>query len=510
MPPRTIGRWNCNRRFVAVIGVALLLAATARAESVSNSAPTHVLLLDSFGRTLHISADELPKSLLPPKDARLENQIPTPIRGVPVSHHVLHRAAEARTNSWFQFFPAAPPPLMPYLAALDELGNTALQPGGLFSEMPLEPYVQRGKFWLSEHGFRYSLDQTINFVNLTDVMQGDNALGFYTFDLLGKWTIFDAPHAEMAGWLSFELDGNLGLGDNGRTQDAAINLGSVSDPTGTWFNKNGFWIPEAAWQQSFYDGKFVVVAGMIDQGNYLDANAYANSGRGQFMNSALINSMIVPQTESNFGLNLQWQPNEEWYGILASSAGNGRAGTAPWNDFQWDNWNVVLEVGYSARNFLGLGPGIYRIQPFIGQVGGDPVQTGIGLNFQQQLGEDSPFGWFGRFGTGGHERFADNGSPVTVGSQIGTGFVMQAPLQVLGLVPRLNNDVLGIGFVWSHISEGTQTIYHEDEYVLETFYTLQLSPMAKLQPDVQILWNPAYNPNPGPAVIFQLQFILSW
>src|SRR5262249_15124151 len=152
------------------------------------------------------------------------------------------------------------------------------------------------------------------------------------FDFQAKWAIFDAPHAGTAGWISTQIEGNLGLGDNGRTQDAGLNLGSATDPTGTWFNRNGFWIPELAWQQSFNNGEFVVVAGMVSQGNYIDGNAYANSGRGQFMNSALIDTMVVPQTESNFGLNLQWQPTEDWYATLAASSGNGQAGVAPWND----------------------------------------------------------------------------------------------------------------------------------------------------------------------------------
>ena len=508
MPLRSKGKRN---RVLATTALMALLVTLARAnEAVSNSSPAHVLLLDSFGRAVRVPTNDVPRSLLPPKDTNPEHQIPKPIRGVPVTEEVLLRASKARNDLEFQFFPDVPPPLMPYLAGQDELGNTIAQPGGLITVMPLEPYVQAGKFWLSEHGFRYSLEQTVNFVSLSDVIQGDHTMGFYTFDLLGKWAIFNAPRAETAGWISLEIEGNLGLGDNGRTQDAAINLGSVSDPTGTWFNRNGFWIPELAWQQSINNGEFVVVAGMIDQGNYMDANAYANSGQGQFMNSALINSMIVPQSESQFGLNLQWQPTDECYAILAGSVGNGQAGVAPWNDFHWDTWNVVLEVGYSVENFLGLGPGVYRIQPFISQASGDPVQTGIGFNFQQQLGQDSPFGWFGRFGTGGHEHFGASPEPITVGSQVGTGLVMQGPLKVLGLAPRLSNDVLGIGFVWSHVSEATQAIYHPNEYVLETFYTLQLSPAARLQPDVQLLWNPAYSPDAGPAVVFQLQFILSW
>jgi len=514
MRPKRIwesNRWVGSRRFLTAMGLMALVTTIAQGEGGDSNAPlSHVLLLDSFGRTIRVSTNEVPKDLLPAEANGLKRQIPTPIRGIPVSRHVLHRAEATREESEVKLFPPVPPPLMPYLAAQDELGNTAMQPGGLLSLMPLEPFLQNGKFWLSNRGFRYSLDQTINFVNLTDVAQGDNTLGFYTFDLQAKWAIFDAPQARTAGWITSHVEAKSGLGDNGQTQDAQRNLSSLTDPTGTWSRRNGFRVPELAWQQSFNDGEFVVVAGMVDQGNYLDGNAYANSGRGQFMNSALIDTMVVPLTDSNFGLNLQWQPGEEWYATLAGSAGNGRAGVPPWDDFNWNNWNVVLEAGYSQRNFLGLGPGVYRIQPFLNQANGSPVKTGIGLNFQQQLGINSPLGWFGRFATGGHEHFYGGLQPIAVGSQIGSGVVMHAPLKVLGLVPRLSNDLLGVGFVWSHLSEGTQQIYHPDEFVLETFYTLQLSPLARLQPDVQILWNPAYNPEAGPMAIFQLQFILSW
>ena len=32
----------------------------------------------------------------------------------------------------------------------------------------------------------------------------------------------------------------------------------------------------------------------------------------------------------------------------------------------------------------------------------------------------------------------------------------------------------------------------------------------KLQPDFQLIWNPAHNPDPGPAATFQLQLNLAW
>jgi len=238
---------------------------------------------------------------------------------------------------------------------------------------------------------------------------------------------------------------------------------------------------------------------------------------------------VLPLKSSNLGAVLQWQPRDDFYAMIGGSVGNAPDGYLPWTDFSWHEWSLIGELGYAPDDVLGLGPGIYRVQPFLGQVTGvepvtlkftpagstnsesitydsqtnSPVQAGLCFNLQQQLGPRSPFGWFGRFGFGG--------SRVAAGAatQIGTGFVMQAPLKHAGLVSRLSNDLLGIGLVWSQPSETAKTIYHQNEYTLEAFYALQLTPLMKLQPDVQYVWNPAFNPANN-AMLVQIQIVFNW
>lgn len=178
---------------------------------------------------------------------------------------------------------------------------------------------------------------------------------------------------------------------------------------------------------------------------------------------------------------------------------------------------------------FGLGPGIFRIQPFVAQATGQeqttvsytspvtansesltyssrtntPVQAGLCFNLQQKLGRTTPFGWFGRFGFGSEE--------VTRGAaaQVGTGFVMQGPFRHF-LLGRTSNDLLGLGFVWSQPSASSKTLYHQNEYVVETFYAVQLSPTLRLQPDFQFITNPAYNAVHDHAMVVQLQLELAW
>ena len=165
--------------------------------------------------------------------------------------------------------------------------------------------------------------------------------------------------------------------------------------------------------------------------------------------------------------------------------------------------------GYaSAGEFLvariGLGSGVYRVQPFVATVDG-VTQAGLGLNVQQQLGTNSPFAWFGRFGVGGSRVTLDGAA-----AQVATGLAMQAPLQYAGLFPKLSSDYAGVGFIWSRPSVVMEPVAHRNEYGLEAMYMLQLTPLASLQTDVQFIWNPAGNAAAERNLVFQFQLNFPW
>jgi porin len=486
-----------------------------------------VLLLDSLGQVVRVPTNTVTSGLENSAGYGQENQIPQPTAGSSMPPELMERLGRGAKE--FQFFSAYPPLLMPYLASQNEYGNTAFRPGPLFNFVPMEGTAQTAKYWLSEYGFRYSLQQTFTYVSMSDIKQGDSELAFYTFDLKSKWNIYNAPDNGTAGWISTQVEAKNGLGPAGDTQSAKSNLGTVTDPTGIWSSVNGFRVPELAWQQSLRHGEIVVVAGMVSQRNYFDGNAYADSGRSKFLNSALIDSQVLPLAGNNFGMNLQWQPLDEWYAMIGASMGNAHSGETPWNDFHPNNWSLIGEVGYAPRDFLGLGPGIYRVQPFLAQVTGtldssytvtipgttnttdvdvysttnSPLQAGLCFDLQQKLGTETPYGWFGRFGFGGHR--VTRGASV----QAGTGFVMQGPFKHF-LVHHTSNDLLGIGFIWSEPSSTSETVYHQNEYVLETVYALQLMPTVKVQTDFQMIWDPAFSEYTSRAMVFQLQLAIAF
>src|SRR5262249_36527110 len=147
-------------------------------------------------------------------------------------------------------------------------------------------------------------------------------------------------------------------------------------------------------QQAFAGRKVVAIAGVVDQANYLDTNTYANFSFGQFQNSAFVNSQVVPLTAGNFGLNLQWQPHPDVYAILGVGPNNAPAGSPPWTRLSRGGMSYLLETAFVPADLGGLGPGAYRLQPFVATVRG-VTQGGVGLNLNQQLGLHSPLGVFG-------------------------------------------------------------------------------------------------------------------
>jgi porin len=487
---------------LALTALVAMARATYAADPQTNAAPNHLLLINRLGKSVQVSTNEVHSSLHPPASTGLRQQIPVAPKGAPMSDEVRQRILESKTGQ--QWFPTTPPVMMPYLANLDEYGNTAIQPGPLFAIEPFSAAAQAAKYWLSDLGLRYSLYQSFTMVSMTDVASGASALQYYTATFFGKWAVTEMTSEGRSGWLSMEANVQLGLSPASRTQSPQGNLGTIVNPLATVGGPNGIWMSELAWQQSLAGGKVVLLAGLVSQSNYLDANSYAHNSQGQFLNSALVDSGVLPLPFNNLGLNLQWQPSDSWYLMFGSGANNQPSGNSPFANLSFNNWSYLLEFGLTPKSVLDMGPGVYRLQPFLATVGGH-TQAGVGLNAQQQLGKDSPFAWFGRFGVGGSQVAFDGAD-----AQIGTGFVLEAPLKQAGLFPKLSNDYLGAGFVWSQPSAVNEPAAHSNEYGFEATYVLQLTPLATLQPDVQVIWNPANNPNAPENVIFQLQLNLMW
>ena len=497
--PSTSLQWGLGR--ASILWAALVPSVLGQAAEMD---PTQtVLRYDNLGNLVVTPRGEVPSELLPADASSLRYQIPRQAPGTTRPKPLEERLEAQRVGEdAFTWFPRFHPKLGPYIAAPDAIGNTALRPGALIPTTREAEWIQALKYKVSDYGLNYSLVQTLTFVAMDGPTAGDSSMGFYTLDWFSKWTVYTTAHGDEAGWITSQVKVLEGIG-SARTQTVPKAIGSLVNPASLWTGRNGVEVPEMAWQQSLAQGRVVAVAGVINQSNYLDLNTYANTARGQFLNSAFVNSMVVPLPGYAPSVNLQWQPHGSWYVMNGTSIGNTAAGRLPWVGWEDRSWSSVMEVGVVAKDLLGLGNGVYRVQPFLAQEDG-PVRAGVGLNFQQRLGPTTPLGWFGRFGFGGVTGAS------SAANQVATGLVFQAPLKHLGLISGQPNDGMGLAVCWSEPFRNGANPGAYDETSVELGYCFHLTPLIRIQPDLQFVIDPAYNPQRETAVVFQLQLDVNW
>ena len=70
---------------------------------------------------------------------------------------------------------------------------------------------------------------------------------------------------------------------------------------------------------------------------------------------------------------------------------------------------------------------------------------------------------------------------------------------------RKSHDLFGLGLSWGRPSEATFGPDLDDQITADVFYRLTLSPRFAVTPDVQILLDPALNPNEDTILFFGLR-----
>ena len=74
-----------------------------------------------------------------------------------------------------------------------------------------------------------------------------------------------------------------------------------------------------------------------------------------------------------------------------------------------------------------------------------------------------------------------------------------------GYHPKRKSDVLGVGFNWSRPAEDVYGTGMDDQYTAEIYYRLQVMKVLSVTPDVQLIIDPALNPEEDTILVFGLR-----
>ncbi|QHB56424.1 carbohydrate porin (plasmid) [Ralstonia solanacearum] len=165
-------------------------------------------------------------------------------------------------------------------------------------------------------------------------------------------------------------------------------------------------------------------------------------------------------------------------------------------------WRNRARMG-SFQDAIALGQAT-GTAPDVGQVRKEHAKVGVGLSFEQKLGEN--LGLFTRLNWSDDRTetyaFTEAGRNVSFGGLL-KGTAWGRPNDVLGAAFSLNmlgpdhRAYLAAGGSGAFLGDGALNYAHER--VLELFYSMQLVKGVTLSPDVQLIQNPGYNRDRGPA-----------
>ena len=246
-----------------------------------------------------------------------------------------------------------------------------------------------------------------------------------------------------------------------------------------------------------------------------DCNAFANDETTRFLNSALVNNPTIPFPDNGLGVMLHVEPVEGFYFTAGVADANADARETGFNTIFTgdDRFLSIYETGVTPRlpSPNGLLKGAYRVGFWLdsGPVdrvdanGAESDNMGLYLSMDQMFfkeiadADDSQgFGAFFRCG------FADSDL-----NEIKAAY--SAGVQYQGLISRRDDDVLAVGFATGRLSaQGQHT--HDNETVLETYYSIQLAPWLHLAPSLQVVFNPGGERDVRDAVVLGLRLQMNF
>jgi len=249
-----------------------------------------------------------------------------------------------------------------------------------------------------------------------------------------------------------------------------------SDQGGRWTN--------LFWRQRLNDGKATIVAGLLDATDFLNLYSLISPWTG-FMNFAFSTgsaAMFVPN-DATTGIGAATMLNENVY-VIGSLVNAYTDPTDPFDtvsDFFSENeYFSSIELGWSPSQgrifFENAHVTLWHVDASV--PAGTPGGWGLAFNWSKALKEQK----LTTFIRGG---YADDGGTLLEKS-LSLGF---------GYSTFGGRDELGVAANWGQPNENSFGPGLKDQYVLEAFYRYQLTKQLAITPDIQLIIDPANNPN---------------
>ena len=338
-----------------------------------------------------------------------------------------------------------------------------------------------------DHGITYGLDYNMLYQYATPSSGESNAAGG-VFRLFGSWapTGISASHP---GTLVIKVENRHRLGTDIAPQQLAGEVG-YAGLTAVTFSDAGGLLTNLYWAQNFNNNNFAYIVGQVDTTDYVDVYGLVNPWT-EFNNLAFTTNPAIPIPDQGLGAAVRWTIKENYYLLagLADANGNPEKPFDGFDSFFNDHeYFKHIEFGWAGSWEQRFNDNIHL---FLWQVdertqANVPDGWGTTFSFSRELGNWLPFLRAG---------YGDGGGAL-LDRSISTG---------LAYSPRRKADRFALGMNWGRPNREIYGKADDDQYTIETYYRMQVLNHLQIVPDVQLLLNPAFNPDEDRIWIFSLR-----
>jgi porin len=370
---------------------------------------------------------------------------------------------------------------------------------GVFELKFLKPYYNWKDRIREKYGFSFGLVYVPIFLKADRSLSGtDKHASSGVFRFLGSWQLFGRG-SETTGTLTYLVEHRHRYTFTSPalfSLDNLGNVGAISIP----FADDGWHLTNLYWSQSWKNGKFEAVVGFLDVTDFVDVYPLTSPWTDfyNFVFSIGVATMDLPD-DGALGLaagawltdriyiiggfqDLNSDPNQPFRGFDtffndADFFKHIEIGytTSPWKQYYLDNLHLTLWHA-DKREKAGIARGY-----------------GAVLSFTHSIGDK----WL-VFARGGYAKEGGN----LLQKSVSVGGAYQPYPIAIGDVP---GSQLGFGFNWGQPNRAVFGKGLRDQYTLEAYFRLQVTREFAITPDLQLLINPALNPEKSAIWVFGLR-----
>lgn len=343
-----------------------------------------------------------------------------------------------------------------------------------------EPWFEFKQHLDEACGLQLSIDESMFYQTATSSLgETDAASGLVR--VYGQWTL-SGRGTNNPGQLVFK-------GENRHRMttvtpfDLGFEAGSIL-PTGTFFSEFDYGVTNLFWKQYLCDRDLVFAVGKIDVTDFVDVYGLMNPLM-HFINLGFSTNPTIAVPNQGLGFAFGAMLTDKLYLQAGVADANGQPTLAGFDTFFDDReYFSYVELGLtSSRDRIYLDNVHATLwHSDARDKAATPEGWGIAMTAQKFL--DDKWLPFLRFG------YAD-----------GDASLMQTTLSTGIGLRRTNNDVAGIGISFGKPADGTL----RDQFSSEGFYRAQLTQYLAVTPDVQLIADPALNPNQDVLALFGIR-----